>query len=130
MADIVIYGGSFPGVAAAAKAAANTASSKTIALIVPDPVNHNGEGCCLGSIGTVGGQNFFDIKPGAKYTKGSFAWWFKQMYQHYNTDEMAALLKSDLAKYGSRISYYYGYDITQIGWASPANITSVTVRKI
>lgn len=58
MADIVIYGGSFPGVAAAAKAAANTASSKTIALIVPDPVNHNGEGCCLGSIGTVGGQNF------------------------------------------------------------------------
>ena len=130
MADIVIYGGSFPGVAAAAKAAANTASSKTIALIVPDPVNHNGEGCCLGSIGTVGGQNFFDIKPGAKYTKGSFAWWFKQMYQHYNTDEMAALLKSDLAKYGNRISYYYGYDITQIGWASPANITSVTVRKI
>ena len=37
--DIVVYGGGFAGVAAAAKAAANTASNKTIALIVPDPVD-------------------------------------------------------------------------------------------
>ena len=56
--DIVVYGGGFAGVAAAAKAAANTASNKTIALIVPDPVDHNGNGSCLGSIGTIGGQNF------------------------------------------------------------------------
>lgn len=131
-ADIVIYGGSFAGVAAAAKAAANIASGKTIALIVPDPVNHSGSGCCLGSIGTLGGQNYFDKKgnKSTTSTKGSFVWWFSQKGQFYNTDEMAALLKSDLAKYGSKISYYYGYDIRSIGWTSPASITSVTVRKI
>lgn len=112
-ADIVIYGGSFAGVAAAAKAAANIASGKTIALIVPDPVNHSGSGCCLGSIGTLGGQNYFDKKgnKSTTSTKGSFVWWFSQKGQFYNTDEMAALLKSDLAKYGSKISSYYGYDI-------------------
>ena len=60
--DIVVNGGGFAGVAAAAKAAANTASNKTIALIVPDPVDHNGNGSCLGSIGTIGGQNYFDIR--------------------------------------------------------------------
>ena len=57
---IVVYGATMAGVAAAAKAAKN-APSATIHLIVPDPVDYNGNGCCLGAIGTVGGQNFFDI---------------------------------------------------------------------
>ena len=125
--DIVVYGGGFAGVAAAAKAAANTASNKTIALIVPDPVDHNGNGSCLGSIGTIGGQNFFDIRD-ASVTKGTFNWWHNQMGQFYNTDDMASLLKSDLAKYGSKIKYYYGYDISSVGWDS--RITSLTVKQI
>lgn len=133
--DIVIYGGGFAGVAAAAKAAANLASGKTIALIVPDPVNHSGSGACLGGLGTIGGQNFFDVRkiPGTDnefYTKGTFNWWFNQMGQQYGTDEMAALMKSDLAKYGTKITYYYGYDIVSIGWQNPASITSVKVRQI
>ena len=125
--DIVVYGGGFAGVAAAAKAAANTASNKTIALIVPDPVDHNGNGSCLGSIGTIGGQNFFDIRD-ASVTKGTFNWWRTKLGQHYGVDEMAALLKSDLAKYGSKIKYYYGYDISSVGWDS--RITSLTVKQI
>ena len=129
--DIVVYGGGFAGVAAAAKAAANTASDKTIALIVPDPVDHNGNGSCLGSIGTIGGQNFFDIRRFKEelVTKGSFNWWSKSgKGQHYSVDEMAALLKSDLAKYGSKIKYYYGYDISGVGWNS--RITSLNVKQI
>ena len=96
--DIVVYGGGFAGVAAAAKAAANTASNKTIALIVPDPVDHNGNGSCLGSIGTIGGQNYFDIRKDANeelVTKGTFNWWHTKLGQHYSVDEMAALLKGD-----------------------------------
>lgn len=129
--DIVVYGGGFAGVAAAAKAAANTASNKTIALIVPDPVDHNGNGSCLGSIDTIGGQNYFDIRKDSKglVTKGSFNWWSDSgKNQHYSVDEMAALLKADLAKYGSKIKYYYGYDISSVGWDS--RITSLTVKQI
>ena len=55
MADIVVYGGSFAGVAAAAKAASK-APNKTVALIVPDTSG------MLGGIGTAGGQNYFDIR--------------------------------------------------------------------
>lgn len=128
--DIVVYGGGFAGVAAAAKAAANTASNKTIALIVPDPVDHNGNGSCLGGIGTIGGQNYFDIRTDSKglVTKGTFNWWHTKLGQHYSVDEMAALLKVDLAKYGSKIKYYYGYDISSVGWDS--RITSLTVKQI
>ena len=128
--DIVVYGGGFAGVAAAAKAAANTASNKTIALIVPDPVDHNGNGSCLGGIGTIGGQNYFDIRTDSTglVTKGTFNWWHTKLGQHYSVDEMAALLKADLAKYGSKIKYYYGYDISSVGWDS--RITSLTVKQI
>lgn len=130
MADIVVYGGGFAGVAAAAKAATN-APNKKIALIIPDPVDHNGNGSCLGGLGTIGGQNFFDQKKWKDDlpTKGSYAWWSsKGVRQHYNTDEMAALLKSDLSKYN--IDYYYGYDIENIGWTAPANITQVNLRRL
>ena len=127
MADIVVYGGSFAGVAAASKAAAN-APNKTVAIIVPDPVGQTGS--CFGSIGTIGGQNFFDEKlwNGTDVTKGTYAWW-RRGGQFYNTDDMAALLESDLAKYGSRITMYKGYDISAVGWAS-GGLTSVTLKKL
>ena len=132
---IVVYGATMAGVAAAAKAAKN-APSATIHLIVPDPVDYNGNGCCLGAIGTVGGQNFFDI--GLKdvlartyYTNGSFKWWCGQMGQHYNVDAMSDLLKRDLTKaeYGGRIKIHYAYDITGIGWES-SHITEVRLKRI
>lgn len=44
--SIVVYGGTLAGVAAAAKAAGHVDLDKTdITLIVPDPVNHNGNRC-------------------------------------------------------------------------------------
>ena len=68
---IVVYGATMAGVAAAAKAAKN-APSATIHLIVPDPVDYNGNGCCLGAIGTVGGQNFL-ILVGKQSTASRFS---------------------------------------------------------
>ena len=133
--SIVVYGATMAGVAAAAKAAKN-APSATIHLIVPDPVDYNGNGCCLGAIGTVGGQNFFDIGwkdvlARTYYTNGSFKWWCGQMGQHYNVDAMSDLLKRDLTKaeYGGRIKIHYAYDITGIGWES-SHITEVRLKRI
>ena len=96
--DIVVYGAGFAGVAAVAKAASNSPNAE-IALIVPDPVPHNGSGSCLGGLGTIGGQNFFDIRKWNfdLVTKGSFSWWYRGG-QHYGVDDMAALLQSDLDK--------------------------------
>lgn len=132
---IVVYGATMAGVAAAAKAAKN-APSATIHLIVPDPVDYNGNGCCLGAIGTVGGQNFFDIGwkdvlARTYYTNGSFKWWCGQMGQHYNVDAMSDLLKRDLTKaeYGGRIKIHYAYDIIGIGWES-SHITEVRLKRI
>lgn len=131
---IVVYGATMAGVAAAAKAAKN-APSATIHLIVPDPVDYNGNGCCLAP-GTVGGQNFFDIGwkdvlARTYYTNGSFKWWCGQMGQHYNVDAMSDLLKRDLTKaeYGGRIKIHYAYDITGIGWES-SHITEVRLKRI
>ena len=132
---IVVYGATMAGVAAAAKAAKN-APSATIHLIVPDPVDYNGNGCCLGAIGTVGGQIFFDIGwkdvlARTYYTNGFFKWWCGQMGQHYNVDAMSDLLKRDLTKaeYGGRIKIHYAYDITGIGWES-SHITEVRLKRI
>ena len=136
--SIVVYGSTMAGVAAAAKAAKN-ANNAVIHLIVPDPVDHNGNGCCLGAIGTVGGQNFFDIGwkrvNGEKiyFTKGSFKWWSNDGdNQFYSVDDMAALLKSDLTKaeYQGKIQIHYGYDITKVNWTSPARILSVNLKQI
>ena len=132
---IVVYGATMAGVAAAAKAAKN-APSATIHLIVPDPVDYNGNGCCLGAIGTVGGQNFFDIGwkdvlARTYYTNGSFKWWCGQMGQHYNVDAMSDLLKRDLTKaeYGGRIKIHYAYDITGICRES-SHISEVRLKRI
>lgn len=54
MADIIVYGGGFQAVAAAAKAA-NNALSKSVLVIVPYPVSK------LGGIATVGEQNYWGM---------------------------------------------------------------------
>lgn len=137
--DIVVYGGTVAGVAAAAKAAGNLKGirDKKIALIIPDPVDHNGNGVCLGGLATVGGQNYFDQRNWSRYglpdvhpAQGTYAWWSDNgKQQFYGVKNLADTMKQDLAKYGSMISYYYGYDITGIGWAN-GKITSVDLKQI
>lgn len=137
--SIVVYGGTLAGVAAAAKAAGHVDLEKTtITLIVPDPVDHNGNGVCLGGLATVGGQNFFDIgwkqinNEWRFYTKGSFNWWYSKVGQHYNPETLSNRLKSDLTKpeFQGKINILYGYDIKSIGWGVPANITAVNLCQI
>ena len=103
---IVVYGATMAGVAAAAKAA-RTPPAQPFHLIVPDPVDYNGNGCCLGAIGT-GGWTELLILVGTMVNftqKVLFNWWESQMGQHYSVDAMSDLLKSDLTKaeYGGRI---------------------------
>lgn len=52
--DIVIYGGSFASRAAAVQAAGLLPGNARILMVVPEEA--------LGYIGTVGGQNFFDVR--------------------------------------------------------------------
>lgn len=134
--SIVVYGGTLAGVAAAAKAAGHVNLNNTdITLIVPDPVDHNGNGVCLGGLATVGGQNYFDIGwlTGHTFcTKGSFNWWYSQVGQFYNVQALSDLLKKDLTKseFKGKINILYGYDIKSIGWGAPANITKVNLCQI
>lgn len=137
--DIVVYGGTVAGVAAAAKAAGNLKGirDKKIALIIPDPVDHNGNGVCLGGLATVGGQNYSDQRnwsrpglPDVHPAQGTYAWWSDNgKHQFYGVKNLADTMKQDLAKYGSMISYYYGYDITSVSWGN-GKISSVNLKQI
>lgn len=131
MADIVIYGGSFAAAAAASKAAAQ-APNKQVVVIIPNPVTASDPNRSFGSIGTIGGQNFFDTCRwnGRYVTGGSFSWWIKKCGKFYNTDDMSKQLCSDVTKY-TNINVYYGYDIKSFSAASsPYRITQVTVCSI
>lgn len=125
MADIIVYGGGFQAVAAAAKAA-NNALSKSVLVIVPYPVSK------LGGIATVGGQNYWDTRGwnNDMVQKGTFEYWYSQFGSFYNTDEMAELLLSNLAKYDN-VTILFKYDICNVTTASnPYRITSVSLKNI
>ena len=127
MANIIIYGGGFAGVAAAAKAASK-APSHEIILISPYPDD------MLGGIGTSGGQNYWDTMawPKGQFTaRGSFAYWHGVYPQHYGVNEMSKLLKVDsLGKYNN-VSIYTGYDVSGFQTErNPYRLTSVTAKKI
>ena len=86
--DMIFYGGSFQSAAAANVAAMLTPESHVFVIIPyipPDPYR------IMGSIGTVGGQNFFDIrrKKGIIQTRGSFSAWDTNQGHFYSTDLMA-----------------------------------------
>lgn len=106
--DIVIIGGGFDGCAAARSAAA-AAPEKKILLVVNDPVQE------LGGIGTVGGQNFTDIRywKGHVVTQGSFGRWYAKAGQFYNTGGMAQIIREDLAQFPN-LKILYGYDIEDL----------------
>lgn len=128
---IVIYGDTMAGVAAAAKAASNAPTHQVI-LIAP------GTSSKLGGLGTVGGQNFYDTKkwysPSLGTTdhpqKGTFAWWYSQVGQFYNTDTLASRMASDLAKY-SNLSIIWNSDIESMTTAtSPFRVTGLNLKNV
>ena len=59
MANIIIYGGGFQAAAAASKAASQAGNAQ-IYVIIPYPVSDTSK--AFGSIGTLGGQNYFDVR--------------------------------------------------------------------
>ncbi|ARU59744.1 hypothetical protein CBW65_00795 [Tumebacillus avium] len=123
--DIVIYGGTFAGVAAAAKAG-YFVPGKQILVIVNDVAG------MLGGTGTSGGQNYMDTKgyTNGLATQGTFAWWFSQHGQFYNTDAMHNQMYNDLAKYPN-VKFLWAFDVENYSYAtSPFRITNLTVRNI
>ena len=134
--DIVIYGGSFAG-CAAARIAASVAPDSSILVIVPGPVP------VLGGIGTAAGQNFFDLRrwQGQLVAAGSFAHWHSRFGQFYNTGEVAASLRSELERHRN-VSILWAHDIEGIqvepgrskkvepNRSAPVRIVSVETREI
>ena len=128
MANIIIYGGGFQAAAAVSKAASQAGNAQ-IYVIIPYPVSDTSK--AFGSIGTLGGQNFFDVRHwnGSFPYRGSFEWWYSQGSSFYNTEAMAARLTTDVTKY-SNVQVFYGYDIFSFSTAaSPYRITQVTIKK-
>lgn len=125
MADIIIYGGGFSAVAAAAKVA-NNSPNKTILLVAPYPTAK------LGGIATIGGQNYWDTRQwnGVFPQKGTFEYWFNMLGSHYNTDEMANLLYTSISKY-SNVEIKFQYDIVSFERVTnPYRISSLTFKNI
>jgi hypothetical protein len=106
--DVVVYGGTFAG-CAAARTAAQLSPQSSVLVVVPLPEH------VLGGTGTAGGQNFFDIRywRGEVVTGGSFTRWFKAAGRFYGTREMAEILRDDLAG-RKNITILWGYDVEEV----------------
>ncbi|MBE3577833.1 MAG: FAD-dependent oxidoreductase [Limnochordales bacterium] len=117
--DILIYGGSFAGVAAAISAASVNPSAR-ILLVNPQTA--------LGSIGTVGGQNYMDVRnwpedPHAYLwnkgwqrpyvTMGTYDRIFARTDRAYNTDEAAALLEAMVREH-SNVTIVHNTDLLAV----------------
>ena len=121
---VVVYGGGFAGCAAAYQAAAHLPpGSGGVLLIAPESA--------LGSIGTVGGQNFFDLRywRGQLATQGSFARWFGAFGQGYPTQAMAALLHAELRAQSVPVLLAHEIEAVHLD-ASGRNIAALTVRPV
>lgn len=124
-ADIVIYGGTFAGVAATAKAA-RQAPDKEVVLIVPE------SGHMLGGLGTSGGQNYLDQRMwnGGQVQKGSMEWWRNKVGRFYDPHQLSNQMKRDLARY-QNITIYYGYDIKEVRQReAPRQVESVLIQQL
>lgn len=131
MANIIVYGSGWAGIAAAAKAA-HYAPSVAVHLISPYPVAK------LGGISTIGGQNYIDLRKWKRNNVekvvqgGSFEDWYNHLgkVQYYNTDSFAAYLYAYLIQYNN-ITVHHNKDIKSIATATnPYRITSVTLGNI
>lgn len=123
---IVIYGGGFAGCAAALQAAAHLTPEEDILMIVPESA--------LGSIGTVGGQNFFDIRnyKGQLPTQGSLARWYQTWGQGYPTSAMAGLLYRQITQDSrARVEVRFRHEIEDVQMsASGETVTGLTMRPV
>ena len=92
---------------------------------MPDPVP------ALGGLGTIGGQNFADIRYWQErlVTRGSFAFWFDQSGQFYNTGEMAEILRRDLARFPN-LEILYQHDLKGVlTWKKAVRVLSLAPIK-
>lgn len=127
--DIIIYGGGFQGVAAALNAqdsyrALKGGVSARILLINPFSI--------LGGLGTVNGQNYYDIRTwnGAQPQQGNHIKFYNQFGQFYATGEMANWLASQVSAKGG-ITVLQPHDITSVSRnTTTGRINSVTVQKL
>jgi len=123
--DVVVYGGSFAGCAAARQAAARLPDGARLLMVVPERA--------LGSIGTVGGQNFFDLRrwQGMVVTRGSLTEWLDVFGQGYPTGAMADRLYRDVvAAYRDRIDLLVNTEIETVRNGHDGRIESITVRPV
>lgn len=125
--DLVIYGGGFAGCAAAYNAA-QVVPYGNILLVVPDPVSK------LGGLGTIGGQNFADIRywQNELVTQGSFQRWFEECGQFYNPLLWADILKAELSQF-TNLTILYQHDLQKVSTEQLENsqqITSLLLRPI
>jgi len=122
--DLVVYGGGFAGCAAVIQASNLMPPEQKIALVVPERA--------LGSIGTVGGMNFFDLRRwhGRSVAGGSFARWFALYGQGYPTDRMARALYEDvLGASRGRVTVYFSHEIENAGTDGGA-LTHIDIRPV
>jgi len=119
--DIVVFGGGFGGCAAAISAA-DVAPGRKVLLVMPETAP--------GGLGTVGGQNFFDLRlwRGNLVSGGLFARWFGLLGQFYNTEAAAGLLRAELAARGN-ITVLYGRDLESLE-RNGGRITGVSLREV
>lgn len=100
--DVVVYGGSFSGYAAVRMMQRQNPSLR-ILVIVPQRQ--------LGEIGTVGAQNFWDLRGlSAGWIGGTFKDLFEPFDRAYDPEAMAAVMADRLA-FDPNIDVRYGTDI-------------------
>ena len=119
--DVIIFGGGFGGCAAAVTAA-GVSPEISVLLVVQETVP--------GGLGTVGGQNFFDVRlwRDELISGGSFSRWYRRLGQFYSTAEAAELLAAELATY-ENITVLYSKDLEAVQ-GRKGRIKALSLREI
>lgn len=122
--DVIVYGGGFAGVAAAAGAARLYPGARVL-LIAPESRTK------LGGLFTAGGQNYWDVRfwRGTPPQAGSFARWYGDLGQFYGAGEMAGRLQAELADLA--VETLLGWDIEDPRCTSPPpRLTGLSLRQL
>lgn len=127
--EVIIYGGGFQAVAAALNAQdtyryLKGGVSARILLINPFSI--------MGGLGTVNGQNFYDIRNwnGAQPQRGNHIKFYNQYSQFYSTGQMASYLLNQLTAKGG-ITVLQPHDIRSVSRSTTTGrISSVVTQKL
>ena len=119
--DVVIFGGGFGGCAAAVTAA-GVSPEISVLLVVQEAIP--------GGLGTVGGQNFLDLRLWREelISGGSLSRWYQRLGQFYSTAEAAELLAAELATH-ENITVLYSKDLEAVQ-ARKGRITALSLREV